>query len=79
LKNFALTTDSENKLMYVCICRQITDKEIRQRCQDGVTSFSDLRSELGLASECGRCGRYAREIIAEVASASQCRAMSYAA
>ncbi|MDO8907223.1 MAG: (2Fe-2S)-binding protein [Pseudohongiella sp.] len=65
--------------MYVCICRQITDKEIRQRCEEGVTTFSELRAELGLASDCGRCGRYAREIIAEVTSAAQCRALSYAA
>jgi bacterioferritin-associated ferredoxin len=65
--------------MYVCICRQITDKEIRQRCEDGVTTFSELRNELGLAADCGRCGRYAREIIAEVATAAQCKALSYAA
>jgi bacterioferritin-associated ferredoxin len=65
--------------MYVCICRQITDSQIRERCQDGVTTFSELRAELGLASDCGRCGRYARELIAEVTSADQCRTMSYAA
>jgi bacterioferritin-associated ferredoxin len=65
--------------MYVCICRQITDSQIRKRCEEGVSTFSELRAELGLASDCGRCGHYAREIIAEVASAAQCRAMSYAA
>ena len=65
--------------MYVCICRQITDKQIRQRCEEGVATFSELRAELGLASDCGRCGRYAREIIAEVATSAQCRDMSYAA
>lgn len=65
--------------MYVCICRQITDKEIRQRCESGATTFSELRNELGLASDCGRCGRYAREIIAEVATAAQCKSLSYAA
>ncbi|HLT63985.1 MAG TPA: (2Fe-2S)-binding protein [Pseudohongiella sp.] len=65
--------------MYVCICRQITDKEIRQRCEEGVTTLSELRNELGLASDCGRCGRYARELIAEVHSAQTCKALSYAA
>lgn len=65
--------------MYVCICRQITDRDIRERCQDGVTTFSELRTELGLASDCGRCGRYAREIIAEVASAAKGHALHYAA
>ena len=65
--------------MYVCICRRITDSQIRKRCAEGVSTFSELRAELGLASDCGRCGRYAREIIAEVASAAKCRDMSYAA
>ena len=65
--------------MYVCICRQITDKDIRQRCEEGATTFSELRAELGLASDCGRCGRYAREIIAEFSSAAKCRELSYAA
>ena len=51
--------------MYVCICRQITDSQIRKRCAEGVSTFSELRAELGLASDCGRCGHYAREIIAD--------------
>jgi bacterioferritin-associated ferredoxin len=65
--------------MYVCICQQITESQIRQRCQSGQVSMADLRNELGLAADCGRCGKYARQIIAESASGPQLSAMTYAA
>lgn len=51
--------------MYVCICRKITDSQIRQLCDAGVASLPDIRKELGVASDCGRCGKHAREVIRE--------------
>jgi bacterioferritin-associated ferredoxin len=65
--------------MYVCIFQQITESQIRQRCQAGQVSMSDLRSELGLASDCGRCGKYARQIISEAVAGRDISAMTYAA
>ena len=53
--------------MYVCICRQITDQQIRDVCRDGGTKLADIRAKLGVASECGKCGRHARAIINEYA------------
>jgi bacterioferritin-associated ferredoxin len=51
--------------MYVCICRQITDQQIREVCRDGSTRMADIRAKLGVASECGKCGQHARAIISE--------------
>ncbi|MDB2374699.1 (2Fe-2S)-binding protein [Gammaproteobacteria bacterium] len=51
--------------MYVCICRQVTDNQIRETCKSGCGSFSDLRAQLGVASECGRCSKLARSIVKE--------------
>ena len=51
--------------MYVCICRQVTDSQIRETCKGGCESFSDLREQLGVASECGRCSKLARSIVKE--------------
>jgi bacterioferritin-associated ferredoxin len=65
--------------MYVCICRQITDTQIRDYCADGNASLADIRADLGLASDCGRCGKYARQIIAETVSAASCKDIAYAA
>lgn len=51
--------------MYVCICNGITDKQIRQAADDGVTSLLDLQQQLGVASNCGSCGDAAVEILRE--------------
>ncbi len=51
--------------MYVCICKGITDKHIRDAVDEGATSFGQVRQQLELASQCGKCGTMAREIFDE--------------
>ena len=51
--------------MYVCICRQITDNQIRDLCRGGASNLTDLRAKLGVASECGKCGKLAQTIVKE--------------
>lgn len=51
--------------MYVCICRQITDNQIRDLCREGISSLQDIRAKLGVASECGKCGKLAQSIVKE--------------
>ena len=51
--------------MYVCICKGITDTQIRAAVQDGASSLRDVNSSLGVASQCGKCGIMAREIVRE--------------
>lgn len=53
--------------MYVCICRQITDNQIKDMCRDGVSSVTDLRDRLGVASVCGKCSNLAQSIVKEYA------------
>ena len=53
--------------MYVCICRQITDNQIKDQCRDGASSVNDLRTRLGVASECGKCSKLAQSIVKEYA------------
>lgn len=48
--------------MIVCLCNGISDSHIRAAVEDGATSFRQVRKELGLASQCGKCGILAREI-----------------
>ena len=56
--------------MYVCIWRQVTDLEIRVVCREGASSFSELREKLGVASDCGNCGKLARTIVKEYAKSA---------
>ncbi len=56
--------------MYVCICRQVTDNQIRELCREGVVDLQEIRAKLGVASECGSCGDLAQTIVQEFSSAA---------
>jgi len=47
--------------MFVCICKQVTDHQIKQAVNNGAASFSDIQSELGVATQCGECKNHARQ------------------
>ena len=51
--------------MYVCICNPVSDTEVRRCCRSGATTLSDLKMQLGIASQCGMCASAAQAIIAE--------------
>lgn len=56
---------SEITTMYVCLCKGITDDQIRQTVEEGATHFGQVRKTLGLASQCGKCANLAREVFNE--------------
>ncbi len=49
--------------MYVCICKSVTDKQIRRAAARGVDNLLELREDLGVASGCGTCAGAAQEIL----------------
>jgi bacterioferritin-associated ferredoxin len=51
--------------MYVCLCYGVTDREIREAADNGVSSMRQLGKELGVGRQCGRCACTAREILKE--------------
>ncbi len=51
--------------MYVCICKAITDKQIRRAAANGVDNLYELREELGVGSGCGTCADMASSILNE--------------
>ena len=58
--------------MYVCICKSVTDRQIRKAAAKGVDNLVELREALGVASGCGRCADSAETILDEAnASNSQ--------
>ena len=55
--------------MYICICKNVTDRQIRQAVfQQDVSNIRELRACLGACDQCGKCARDARGIIREAAS-----------
>jgi bacterioferritin-associated ferredoxin len=53
--------------MYVCICKSVTDKQIRRAAARGVDNLYELRESLGVASGCGSCASHAEDILSDSA------------
>lgn len=51
--------------MFVCICNQVTDKQIRSAVEEGVSSFTSLSSELNVGTCCGKCKTCAKKVLRE--------------
>lgn len=48
--------------MYVCICKAVTDHQIRSAVQEGTRTIRGLRKELGCSTQCGKCKSQVREV-----------------
>jgi bacterioferritin-associated ferredoxin len=55
--------------MIVCICRQVSDRQIHQAVADGAESLECLQFELGVATQCGRCADCATSILCDARAA----------
>jgi bacterioferritin-associated ferredoxin len=50
-------------IMYVCICKAVTDSAIRTAVSEGASSLRELSLRTGCSTQCGRCVNTAREIL----------------
>ena len=55
--------------MIVCVCRKISDHQIRQAAADGAHSLACLQLELGVAMQCGRCADCASRVLCDARAA----------
>jgi bacterioferritin-associated ferredoxin len=52
--------------MYVCLCKGVTDRQIRKSVlTHDVSSLRDLRRCLGACDQCGKCAPEAKRLIDE--------------
>jgi len=52
--------------MYVCLCKSVTDRDIRRMVMiHGIATMRELRTEVGVSTQCGRCAQCAREVLQE--------------
>jgi len=58
-------TSPKEVFVYVCICNSVTDRDIHEAVARGARTVKDLRRELGVASDCGKCASCAREVLCE--------------
>lgn len=57
--------------MLVCVCNGISDRDIDSAIQEGAVNFSDVRKTTGLASCCGQCASFAKDMINEKITLNQ--------
>ena len=55
--------------MIVCVCRRVSDHDIRRAASEGAVSLECLQRELGVAMQCGRCADCARRVLADARAA----------
>lgn len=48
--------------MYVCLCKGITDHQIRDLVHAGARSWREVRQQTGCATQCGKCACFAKEV-----------------
>lgn len=49
--------------MYVCVCQGVTEKHIDVAVRNGARRLRDLRQQLGVTTECGRCAECAHQCL----------------
>ncbi|BBD78858.1 (2Fe-2S)-binding protein [Aerosticca soli] len=51
--------------MYICLCRAVTDRDIRRAVDEGARSFAQLQERTGCSTCCGCCSADARACLDE--------------
>lgn len=41
--------------MYICVCKAVSDKEVRQLIQAGARTAAELERQCGAGGDCGSC------------------------
>lgn len=49
--------------MYVCICKAISDQDIKSAVIDGADDIEKVAEQLGAGTGCGTCREFAQEVI----------------
>lgn len=64
--------------MYVCLCRGVTDSQIQSAIENGAQTLSQLRKNLGVAGQCGKCACSAQELLDAAKNNNQNHSLFYA-
>ncbi len=59
--------------MYLCLCKGITDSDVREAGQEGIVMPGQLKAKFGLKDTgcCGRCSKNIHEFVEIATSAHQ--------
>lgn len=51
--------------MFVCLCKCVTDCQIREAVCEGACTMREIGARLGVATQCGRCAQHAHRVLQE--------------
>ena len=51
--------------MYVCICKAVSDQDIKNAVLNGAEDLATIQAHLGAATGCGKCIEYTEQVINE--------------
>jgi bacterioferritin-associated ferredoxin len=57
----------------VCVCRRVSDRQIRDAVRDGADSLEHLQIDLGVAMQCGRCAECATRVLCDARAAQHAK------
>ena len=49
--------------MIVCICNNISDRQINKAIAEGMLNLEVLKRELGVSTTCGSCAEFIRQML----------------
>ncbi|PPC91635.1 MAG: (2Fe-2S)-binding protein [Methylobacter sp.] len=49
--------------MYVCVCKAVTDSQIKNAVESGACTRKQLFNCLGVGGDCGKCSRHVKEVL----------------
>lgn len=49
--------------MYLCVCKAVSDQQIRQAVEQGARTIGDVSARFGVGIECGKCIDGIREFL----------------
>jgi len=61
--SFSCNLQNLSNVMFVCLCKSVTDHQIRAAVDDGVRSFEDMQTRLDVGSVCGSCTCEVKQIM----------------
>lgn len=64
--------------MIICICNNVSERDIQNAVRSGVTTINGLRDELGVGACCGKCRSCAKQVLSEVQNEYEGSMVSFA-
>jgi bacterioferritin-associated ferredoxin len=49
--------------MYVCVCKAVTDTQIKNAINNGVCTHRQLFQCFGVGGDCGKCNNHVKELL----------------